>query len=103
MWKLTKRLVTVFFIVVLAASLAILCLVADDAEAQAVAPRRYVVVFSFKQKAAHEIPDPETRIYVVVVASTEGGAAIAAHKSLAEKLTAQSTDRLEFLEAAPKE
>lgn len=103
MFKLAKRLALAFFILVLAASLAILCLLANDAEAQAVAPHKWVVTFTFKQKPANEIPDPDMRIYVVVTTATEGQAAINAHKALAEKLTTNAVERLEFLEAARKD
>ena len=64
MWKFAKRIVAVFFVLVLAASLAILCLCLD-ADAQnceeatpqpefkapnAVAPHTWTVSFRFKQK-----------------------------------------------------
>jgi len=100
MMKLAKRLALVFFVLVLAASLAILCL---TAEAQAVAPHKWVVTFTFRAKPANEGPDPEVRLYVLVTSATEGQAAINAHKALSEKLTTNAIERLEFLEAARKD
>lgn len=59
----------------------------------------WTVVFTFKQP---NIPQPMTRIYVVVNAKSEGEAAIIAQKHMAEKLTTQATEALIYLEAQLK-
>lgn len=99
MKSLVAKLVATFFIIILAASLAILCLCAD---AQSTTGPQWTIVFRFKPKPLNEPADPDIRIYVLVDGTTEGGAAINAHKALAEKLTAQSADRLEFVESQRK-
>lgn len=116
MWKLIKSLGFTFAVIVIVASLAIfwICNVeAQDCEEPtpapefksptAVARHTWTVSFKFKQKPANEIPDLETRIYVVVSTATEGQAAINAHKALSEKLTTNAIERLEFLEAARRD
>lgn len=101
MWKFTKRIVTVFFIILLAAVMAILLLNAD-VNAQSLTGPSWAVVFRFKPRPAHEGPEPDIRLHIHVDGRTEGEAAINAHKALSEKLTSQATERLDFLEAQQK-
>jgi hypothetical protein len=88
----------VFFVVLVLAALVIFFVV--NAEAQNVTGKSWTVTFMFKQKQNE--PEPEIRLYVLVDGKTEGEAAINGHKALSEKLTAQATDRLIFLEAQQK-
>lgn len=100
MWKLIKSLCFVMLIILVLATLAIFYVCTAEANVQA--GTGWAVVFKFKAKPLNEAPDPEIRIHLLVQGATEGEAAIAAHKAIAEKLTAQSADRLEFVEAQKK-
>jgi hypothetical protein len=99
--KFLAKLAGAMVILVLAAALAIFLL--SDADAQAVASHKWVVVFDFKEKDGKFPPPPDIRLYVVTAGATEGEAAINAHKSLAERLTSDSTEKLHFLEAQRKD
>ena len=95
--KLAPKLVVATLIVLVIASLAVWCF---STEAQSVTGRRYTVTFRFKQP---NVPEPDTRIYVLVDAPNEGEGAIRAYKHLAEKLTMNAQEKLEFLEAQQKQ
>lgn len=97
MGKFSLKTLALVAAVVLAAS----CIVfLFDAEAQSVTGRKFTVTFMFKQP---NVPEPDTRIYVLVDAANDGDAAIKAYKHLSEKLTTTATERLIFLEAQRKQ
>lgn len=107
MWKFSKRIIAVFFVLVLAASLAILCLVAEARQSceepqPEVAPqatgKEWTVVFKLKDAAT----EPQSRFYIVVRSETEGGAAIDASKFLYDKLQPGPYSNLVYLEAQQK-
>jgi len=100
MKKFVGSTVFAFFILVLAASIAIFLI--SIADAQSAAGSAWTVVFRFKSKPLNEAPDPDIRIYVLVDGKTEGEAAINAHKALSDKLIAQAADRLEYVESQAK-
>jgi hypothetical protein len=72
------------------------------AEGQSVTKPQYTVTFRFKPQANIQV-QPEARIYILVDASTEGEAAINAHKFISEKLTTNAAENLQFLEAQRKQ
>lgn len=100
MKRFAGSMIFAVFALVLAASIAIFLISA--AEAQSATAAAYTVVFKFKAKPLNEPAGPDIRIYILVDAKTEGEAAINAHKALSERLTAQATDALEFLESQQK-
>lgn len=100
MAKFAKRIILALFVLILAASLAVMCL---TLEAQSVTGKKWTVVMTMKPPKENPlVPQPEIRFYIVVEGDGEGEAAINAHKHMSELLTTQAAERLQFLEAQQK-
>ena len=93
-----RKLMAVALVVFLACALGALLCIPLDAQERVTDPD-FTVVFQFKK---NDSPQPFVRIYVLVKARTEGEVAIKAHRFMAEKLTTQAADQLEFQEAQQK-
>lgn len=71
-------------------------------EGQSVSQQKHTVVFRFRPQANNIQAQPEVRIYVLVDGTTEGEAAINAHKFISEKLTTNAQENLVYLECQKK-
>lgn len=91
--KYPRGLFVATLILLIAASCAVWCF---STEAQSVTRPKWTCVYTWKQP---NVPEPDTRIYVLVDADNEGDAAIKSFKHLSEKLTTTATERLIFVEA----
>ena len=92
-----RKLLVATLVIFAVATVIIWCLAT---EAQSVTGSKFTVVFSFVQP---NVPEPDTRIYVLVDADNEGEASIKAYKHLAEKLTINATEKLKFVESQRKQ
>lgn len=102
MKKFARDIIITLFVLVLAASMAILLLNAD-VNAQSITGKKWTVVMTMKPARDNPFPPaPEVRLYVVVDGETEGQAAINAHKFLSELLTTNAQERLMYLESQQK-
>src|SRR5262245_2598737 len=100
MRKFAGSMAFAFFVLILAAAIAIFLI--SLAEAQSVTGKQWAVVFKFKAPKNSLLPPPEIRINLLVDGDTEGEAAINANKQIGELLTIEAQERLQFIEAQQK-
>src|SRR5689334_3342996 len=100
--KFSLKVTAIVLGIFLAACAAMLFLVPAEAQQGKVTGNEYTVVYRLKPQASEGVK-PEVRIYVVASGQTEGDAIIASYKFLAEKLTVQATEQLQYLEVQGRE